>query len=1063
MLFTKRIFFLSGLTSGGYWFFYNSDGGSGLELDEIVLEDIRKATESLNKVSFSSGLDPYASQSSNPFAYSLFASNLDTFTKKLYNNFYDWVLFQWADNFLLSENSNKYAIQKRSIYSELLNRKEEYKKSDKPSPKNWSLVNHIISSSKDVLEKSFQEVFLNTLHISGAEFKGEEGYEARVVEFQKFLYEKWLFVEKPVLLCTKDWAYSTAFSNTLYSSIEGKDGPQSSNFNFPDISDSSGFSTFKSKLNSGPCSDSDYKLWTISELSELKDGYKLSAILHQSNGQSKNGQSDSSGSEGTPGLFMSSSSSSSDNFPINSEIFNSSSSSSSSLKSNKSIVSHKDLQVKDGTGTYSRNNSGFSFFYKNKQYADVKTTLLKNTDKFTQVKLTEELKKFFKSRSGEIIASFLSNRNTALFGSPLSDRFSVMLRDATNFSEQLRKNGEMWKMLSSFSSVFKENINVEWESSSGSMVPKKNHGLVTPILFKRNFDSNTALSESKWLDAIKENNDGNYPELTKHLFSGWNKKDELYERSLKLRKSIFELINASKVSNAILGDGIFFNDYVLDNVFFDFKQDEKLFRDTIKNIAILNALDFNWFKNDLDGFSKRLLRHVGLQNMDKSGIQDSIRESVIDVFYGNSYQKEVPEDRLNYGGYKYEKEFDASQSKFCARKLKNDKGTFKEEINSCTKVNDNRNQYRQKLINYWLLKNYFFNSHGYEVSSKESTQYIHFLYSIYWLVNENFNNLRSFLVSHIPNNRYGALVWKERVEKSSWSKSKSKDESSDIGKSKQSKKEIENPEMYFSSSNLDEIFSPFASTSISVPKSLEDKMPLYADKISAFAITGKDEYTEFHGFDGFNSPMFGSLSKELKQLIFADGFSDNKSYLFDGDSQHIIGTAFGAFSSEGWGDIDGIIDSFKHKNRLKWFVNSFFPAQSDILNSWISEEDSKVALDAVADISLDQMKSKVKEIFKDKKGAYAAAISRFSGFVKSSGSTTDENQRYFIPDSQDSNKGWIIYVTQVNRNDMLKGFDDFVKVIGFRTLFRTAFSLANQDSLKSKAVNQEYLDKNLVF
>ncbi|AEG73426.1 hypothetical protein MHF_1185 [Mycoplasma haemofelis Ohio2] len=627
--------------------------------------------------------------------------------------------------------------------------------------------------------------------------------------------------------------------------------------------------------------------------------------------------------------------------------------------------------------------------------------------------------------------------------------------------------GRCWKMLSSFSSTFKENMNVEWENSQNSqnsMVPKKNHGLATPILFKRNFDSKTALSESKWLDTIQEGNDGNYPELTKHLFAGWNKKEELYERSLKLRKSIAELINASKVSNATLGDGIFFNDYVLDNVFFDFKKDEKLFRDTIKNIAILNALGFNWFKNDLDGFAKRLLSHAGLQNVDQSGIQDSVRESVIDVFYGNSYQKEAPEDRLNYGGYKYEKEFDASASKFCARKLKNDKGTPKEEISgSCAKVHDNRKQYRQKLVNYWLLKNYFFNSHGYEVSSKESSQYIHFLYSIYWLVNQNFNNLRSFLVSHIPNNRYGALIWKERVEKSSWSKSKSKESSADIGKSKESKKEIENPDMYFSSSNLDEIFSPFASSEIEVPKQEEDKMPLYADKISAFAITGKDEYTEFHGFDGFNSPMFGSLSKELKKLIFADGFADNKSYLSDGDSQHTIGSAFGAFSSEGWGDIDGIADSFKHKDRLKWFVNSFFPAQSDVLNSWISTEDSKVALDAVADISLDQMKSKVKEIFRDKKDAYEAAISRFSGFIKSTGSTTDENQRYFIPDPQDSNKGWIIYATQVNRNDMLRGFDDFVKVIGFRTLFRTAFSLANQDSLKSKAVNQEYLDKNLVF
>ncbi|OAL10170.1 hypothetical protein A6V39_04630 [Candidatus Mycoplasma haematobovis] len=1098
MLLSKRFSVAVGVTgSASAFMFYQQGWDTGSALDDAILSDIYKDTALLTKVSIDSSIDSNISGVKASFAYTLFSTNLDSFVKKLHEHFHTWALFRWADSFLQEGNNESYLVPKATIYDELVKLKFSYAKPSKANltPQNWDRDSYIATQAKPVLEKQFKDVFFSTLFVTKKGDKHELGfdesiytqygrgsYSSKVSHFQQFIYDEWIKQESPFLLCTRDWKYSTNFNQGNFKNEDSIKKPEKPSFDFPDFGDiESEVKEFNNSYGNSNgkkdfCRNQDYQIWTASKIAELKDGYKASAILWRNgkdNGNSATKTINGNG-EKVLDLFVDNGNGNQEqtSWNVPKDLLSSSSSDKKNLFALRDVKSNNNNNI----ATYARTLSGLSFFFKNSEHSDTKKFLLKNlseseserTKKIGLFELKDELKEFFGKKAGQLLASYLSKNKSQLFKDGISEKLSSLLGSTYEFAQQLDKNQNLWKILHSFSETSKNYLDVKWGQGQEEKAPSKEHGLATPILFKRNLDMITSLGEAKWLTEIKSDNDGSFTTLTKDLFKEENK-EELFNKAQELKKELAKFFSNVSVNE----EKQYFNDYLLDNIYYDFKKAD-IIKKTIRNVALINKLGFNWFKNEINDYSIKVARSTSLPNNTQEELQQEIKNSVIDVFYAKEYLKEDYSDRLNYGGYKYTNI--NNNDKYCARKITNGdtkKLTVSTTLNDCSKKTEheeNEKQFRQKLVNYWLIKNYYYHAYGYEISSDLSSKYIYYLYSIFWLTNNQFANLKSFILSNIPSNRFGALVWMDKVEKAHWKNGEIEGSEAKIGKNKTSdnnQAEIDNVDMYFRDVNLSDIFNPFASTKIDKPKETNEKFPLNSDRISAFAKTGNNEFTEFFGFQGFVSEVFGDLDKEIMQKIFKNfqihNPSKNKNYNlltpYEVKEENTTGLAFGTVVKEQQ-DVNTVIDSFGGVDTLLHWVNSYFKSQSDILKSWVSEKNANAPLANKANIPLPEMKQKVKEIFKDGQ-AYKNATTRFSGFLQGSTESTFQDQKFFIANKDNTNTGWIIYITQVNRNDFQGGFEKLIDEIGIKTLFKMLAMLPNVEVARMRPAHQMFLENNL--
>lgn len=1114
MLLSRRFYTVIGVAgSGSALMYYQRGWDTGSALDDAILREIYKDTAGLTKVSIDSSIDSKVLGTRTPFFYTLFSTNLDTFVKKVHEHFHTWALFKWADSFLQEGNNESYLARKSNIYDELVRLKFSYatpKRADL-SPKNWDRDNYIATEGKTVLQKEFEDVFFSTLFVkkNGDKYElafdenthteyGKNSYSSKVSDFQKFIYDQWIEQESPFLLCTRDWNYSNTFQQGNFKIEEGIKKPDKPNFAFPDFGDiEKPVEAFNKEFsngsgNKGGCRNTDYEIWTRSKIAELKDGYKSSAILWRNSSSNNNGNGNektintSGTSEKIINLFVDDHNGSSDKWNVPKDLL-SSNASSSSITGKKNLSHLRDVKANNNNnkGTYARTLTGLSFFSKNSEHSDTKDFLLKNLsenknkngEKIGLFELKDVLKEFFQKKAGQLLAGYLSKQGNQLFSEGISRNLATLLGATSEFAKQLDKNQNLWKILQSFSDTAKEYVNAKWGQGQGKALSKE-YGLATPILFKRNLDMTTQLNSGEWLINIDKENDGNYEELTKDLFKDQTK-EQLFNKAEELKDALSKFFGGSQTGEE---ETQYFNDYLLDNVYYEFKK-EDIVKKTIRNVSLVNKLGFNWFKNELTNYSIKVANSTSLSNTKEEELQKEIKNNVIDVFYAKEYLKENYSERLNYGGYKFNNI--NNNSKFCARKLTNvDLRKLSATLTTpsdCQKGQheENETQFRQKLVNYWLTKNYYYNSYGYEISSDLSSKYIYYLYSIFWLTNNQFANLKSFMLSNMPSNRFGALVWMDKVDSAYWKKDQAGENNTKgiIGKNKSENNnqvEIDNPDMYLRDVNLPDIFNPFASTKIEKPKEeiKHERFPLNSERISAFAKTGNNEFTEFFGFKGFVSETFGDLDKEITQKIFKDFQTHNppknKNYNLstplENEDENITGLAFGTVVGEKQ-DVNTIINSFGAVTTLQAWVNAYFKSQSDKLNSWVTEKSSTAPLSNKANIPLPEMKEKVKEIFRNSK-AYENAITRFSGFLQGAVADTFPDQKFFIADSKakkEDGKGWIIYITQLNRNDFQGGFEKLINEIGIKTLFKMLAMLPNSEAARTKSAYQLFLENNLII
>lgn len=108
---------------------------------------------------------------------------------------------------------------------------------------------------------------------SELEHYGHLAYAKSMVDFQKFIFDEWLEIQKPVLLCKKSWDFSPSISDNLYKT-EKITLPEKPNFNFPD------FKTKKDEIlsfnSAGKCND---KAIVVSDDLLKMDGREIDAFI----------------------------------------------------------------------------------------------------------------------------------------------------------------------------------------------------------------------------------------------------------------------------------------------------------------------------------------------------------------------------------------------------------------------------------------------------------------------------------------------------------------------------------------------------------------------------------------------------------------------------------------------------------------------------------------------------------------------------------------------------------------------------------------------------------------
>lgn len=1128
MLFSKKLFLLVGGSSGLVsltkvssskldWF---GDRVSSSDLAKIL-----KLTKNVKDVKLSPFLDSNITGSSFPYLYSLFSTNLETFTDELNKNFYPWFLYEWANWFLERTDSKAFIDTKLEIVEVFKKAEEKYKPNAGGSgtpfdSKHWTKENHIITESKDGLENIFLKFFFKSFYLddskNGFEISssiesqlGDKAYASAIVDFQKFVFNDWKSNQKPVLLCKKEWNLSEKFNSTekIFKDDTEKDHkPSKPTIDWPD------FYIVKDELitfsNGSDCDGN--QLLTLDELSKL-EGREIDAFVANYFDQEIEKASDiivTQANELTTisniyELFLSDDKVGNLNYKVNESVIDDN----GILKNKKNSYLLSFRQVKfnnEKKGIFIKTKKGITFllFDDKSKNVSIDKALLKNQTSINGFSLETQLQNYFKKRSLEILGRYFSSKAEAkgnqintdnsevLFGKQLwLSQFRDLLIKSSSFVHELRKNKENWESTKKLSAAVKDYGSITYDSNKKLTFSA---GLAVPTFMPRNLDNKTSIiptdtagskkassstteNTTNWLSSIKKENDGLFPWLNKY-YSVSDDKTALYKTASDLKKAISDYLNAIKVHTVKSEQqrtSFFFKDYVLDNIYGGFitKDSGEFLKKATVSLMLSNEMRFKFENNDLSGFVSNLNSQIaGIRQTESQQLSSVTRlnslleESIKDIYYGSSYLSEPLENRLNYGGFKYSEAKD--QNKDCFRSLKTVSATSASTPSpstTCTSLGENKKEWLQKVSDYWSLKNYVFSADGYELGSHSTNNYIKFLFSLYSFSKNNFSELRNFVSGKIPTGRYGALVWVDHV-----SSSNNKVNSKNVGAPDDASKTLDELTSYFRRTKKDEIFHPFFSSKIEAEET--KTKPTVSGHIGAYAKIKKEEneYLELYGFQGLVTERLNlqGLPEEVKKAIFVNfkkaNPKDNKNYSSSDDTNNE--TPAGLAYGIAFSDdvLEELIDSFKNIITLKNFLKDYL---SDVSSTVLQ----KISSDSYKQGSTDKSLSEIKKMFKDEiqklksDKKFKTLIRRFSGFLQNPNLTESVywTQKFYIPDTDDKSNGFVVYITQINKHDFGDGFNDFVKEIDISTFIKMVTKLSTQQDANSSMVNGYLISKKV--
>ncbi|MDQ0514341.1 hypothetical protein J2Z62_000779 [Mycoplasmoides fastidiosum] len=477
------------------------------------------------------------------------------------------------------------------------------------------------------------------------------------------------------------------------------------------------------------------------------------------------------------------------------------------------------------------------------------------------------------------------------------------------------------------------------------------NGLATPLGFKRNLNTTTddpVFNPGSTADTTTFSNNGDYPEVTKFFSS-----DQINNQvaDFKLNQILTKTNDAKTKMDAWVQTLTNSNDNLISNkdlFHLNSLEFNYLFQallttgptgagdgvgNYLKGAYLANEINFDYRKNSIDyNFGRTsLTTDFGKSATD---LKKSVLDAVAEVFYSEVYlgvAQNINNGRDFIGGYK----IDTSNS------------------------TSNVTSYTNKLISYWNQILYSFSNLGQSLGDQFMSRYVTFLYTLDWLLKDNYTNLLNYLQNQIGFNSYGAIVWAQEHtlnQAPNTGEATVTNNNTHLKSFDQDFKFVPNPNNVLS--------SPYFSYELAAPTSVTTNNSLF-NYVGAEAIT-TDKYTSdntgqkkrlsgFYGLALQNESLPNAIPEVVKNSIFtnfAESNPDGNKSIFDlGSTQQVLsrGKLFGSAILNDSAEfdlqktLDYILDSVRNVKTFRAFntvgqeLANLFPKITASINSVISQ------------------------------------------------------------------------------------------------------------------------------
>ncbi|CCE66674.1 DUF3713 domain-containing protein [Candidatus Mycoplasma haematominutum] len=1128
MLFIKKLLLISAL--GGGITVPTVQAVSYVEPDEKLLEydAITKKWERLLKKVPQEQLSKKLS--------SLFSANLTTFAKAAMENTAKQLLVNWIIE--IWENPQYYypiSYKLNKFFS-------DYQVS------HWKIKNDVDELSWDLIKSFFTDFF----------FK-EKGwlYLSSYGDFRNFVLQDWIEREKPLTLYEWNIEYTNpAGASKTYTEEILKTRTSSDPYLWPEFSYNEQFSTFISRFKNASKVELNAfskKIYTLSELTKIEDGYKLGALLHlltyvgassstispenisaltlQKQSQTDEDKKDSY-LENPLFLFLerknqqdetkeniSELAQPSDCFLIKNSIFNTDFAKRISnydwkrpsyhfFSSNTHSCLYGFRELKNSLRQNeklfaSRESKGISLYYLPHHKVDYVIDNL-------APEVSQKIEKYLKDNFESIFFKYLNDKqansdttgafNLSLTSSPPSSssigkwdfsthykQYQDLLTAALEYRESLYWMNNIYDLQKNLSKTYSKlplkillrelkpsttTQNGDSGSSNNSNWKIQLHeteGLFSPLPFKKTADSNSEDQEIKFSELRssqsktkrstnnkQSKNDGFYS----HLFKSLNPKENFYaleEKAHTLKQKLTEKITTNDIKN------LFLNDLFLRAQFDKLTESAEISEFSLFKLWAEKIL-FNGQNSDSSNnsdFSETLSSYIttnlkteaGSQNGTNNGWTDLIEKTI----FLEKYITLPMGEKSIFGNYQHNYE---------------NKNTDNQKSITISEDIDNK-KISMKAKNSWILKNYYLSDSAYESASEEYRNFLAYLYAVYWMTQNNYENLPR-LINHIfkrNKNQNAYLIWFRDIDEAGLSTLQSSSE--------QTENNTESKLIpLFESKISNDILHPLllGKTSIEIKNNTDtqqndgknnaiQELTFKADNI-LFKTQGystKNQETSEHetpshvelaGFAGLFTPSFSSreIPPKVKDAIFNSFWlknsSQNTNYSDESASQtssSTDNTISGLFFE------DNHDETFKNNEDLKkfllnlkakWKIQKYLEVDSDlrpypqllsaITSSEENEQDS--GKKEIENLTIEELKEKIKKVLggsgaikveSSPKGASTNFTNlykmwnRFSGYLYHG-----QSQQYpYVLDVEEGGKTkhYLAFLYQVNKFDFEKG------------------------------------------
>ncbi|WP_391592244.1 DUF3713 domain-containing protein [[Mycoplasma] cavipharyngis] len=619
--------------------------------------------------------------------------------------------------------------------------------------------------------------------------------------------------------------------------------------------------------------------------------------------------------------------------------------------------------------------------------------------------LLEVLKKYAEDNFNQILVAYTlsqtTNPNTKLSQNTNNDYFFSQqqnyLTNTTKYQtlialvqelEQLNQGINSQKILIDFRNKLAQTVSslatrpfrdssssnvVNNQQQSNDLKPPYANGLATPLAFKRNLntnqddpvyqpsDKNNQLTKNKQTNQTYQN-DGDYPEITKFYKSekiNTNAKyfgiNFLYQNSKTIATKVENWLKTLKNSN----DGLFFNQDLihLDSLEFNYllqslldEQDSNL-KTYIQNLYLANEIKYDYQTDRIDYDFENKTSLATDFSSEKDNLKTEVENAIAETVYSEAYLgsvNNINNGRDFIGGYKIEEvTTPKSQPMMPMAQVTNDPNQ------------NNIKSYNDKVKSYWKQILYSFSNQGWELGSNYTSKYIRTLYTIQWLLEDNYANLLNYLQSQIAANSYGAIVWAQE---------KSLNEDAKSGEAKTSGTNSVNSELADFATNFqfnpnpnNVLSNPYFSYNLNAPTTRASNSSLfnYVTAKAPTQITNSNtaNTTRLNGFYGLvldNKPLPNTLPQVVQDALFknfAKANPDGNLSAFDINNSSnkevisrgkLFGSAINSKTSNVSSTLNFIFESVKNIrtfnafNQLGQNLSNLFPKIANYINDVIN-------------------------------------------------------------------------------------------------------------------------------